>query len=504
MPPAAVRPTIEANFGRGIVGDEPRSSIPPGGVYDASDFLFEKPGVAYKRGGSGVAGPPMDGMEYGHSCFYADYPTGAKLIAIGVNSTTNSYSLFEVGSTSTTNVAPLTLNFLGKDKPKIRVDTVALCANDGVTAPKKAYINGGSLAVGNIGGSPPAGRYSEVYSTRLVLANVDGDENRVYFSPTPNIEDTWDTTDGYIDADYSVTGLASLSSGLIIFSEGHTEIITGTTPPPATDMSRRTMAAIGLKDARSIAKYDNNVIFANTHGVYVTNGTAFDSITKKQDGTGISKRWQAQFENDFGAYDPDLWTITAEAFLDFYFVSILDQFGALVNTWVCHLPSQAWTRFDNWTPMMFTTSVGLSEEAYFVSRADSQVYTVSSVFIPDVLNKTDADGQDVEPTLEYRMLGDGPSLKAYGFGRLTYDCRDAAADDPTIAVSVASGIEAPTFTAAATLTETTDATRKRFVIGKDSQAVNIRMVQTGASEKTELYSLEGEVRSYPFTHDGVA
>src|SRR4029079_13593711 len=116
-------------------------------------------------------------------------------------------------------------------------------------------------------------------------------------------------------------------------------------------------------------------IFANTHGVYVTNGTAFDSITKKQDGTGISKRWQAQFENDFGDYDPDTWTITAEAFLDFYFVSILNQFGALVNTWVCHLPSQAWTRFDNWTPMMFTTSVGLSEEAYFVSRADSQVYT---------------------------------------------------------------------------------------------------------------------------------
>jgi len=70
-------------------------------VYDASDFLFEKPGVAYKRGGSGVAGPPMAGATYGHSCFYADYPTGAKLIAIGVNSTTNSYSLFEVGSIQT-------------------------------------------------------------------------------------------------------------------------------------------------------------------------------------------------------------------------------------------------------------------------------------------------------------------------------------------------------------------------------------------------------------------
>ena len=51
MPPAAVRPAVEADFGRGIVSDEPRSAIPQGGVYDASDLLFNKPGVAYKRGG---------------------------------------------------------------------------------------------------------------------------------------------------------------------------------------------------------------------------------------------------------------------------------------------------------------------------------------------------------------------------------------------------------------------------------------------------------------------
>lgn len=270
-------------------------------------------------------------------------------------------------------------------------------------------------------------------------------------------------------------------------------------------MARRTIAAIGLKDARGIAKYDNNVVFANTHGVYVTNGTAFDSITKKQDGTGIARRWQEQFSNTFGDYDPDTWVITADTFLDFYVVSILNQFGDLVNTWMCHLPSQAWTRIGNWAPMMYTTSVGLSEEMYFVSRSSNQVATVSSIFSPGVLNKTDSDGLAVEPTLQYRMLGDGPAVKAYGFGRLTYDMRDAAADNPTMAVSVAEGIEAPSFSAVAEspLAETTDATRKRFMIAKDSQAVNIKLVQTGASEKTELYSLEGEVRAYPFTHDGV-
>jgi hypothetical protein len=126
--------------------------------------------------------------------------------------------------------------------------------------------------------------------------------------------------------------------------------------------------------------------------------------------------------------------------------------------------------------------------------------------VPAVANANDADGQAVEPTLQYRMMGDGSGVKAYGFGRLTYDMRNTPDTTPSLAVSVAVGIEAPTFdtVAESPLAETTDATRKRFSIAKDSQAVNIQLVQTGASEKTELYSLEGEIRSYPFSHDGVA
>ena len=104
------------------------------------------------------------------------------------------------------------------------------------------------------------------------------------------------------------------------------------------------------------------------------------------------------------------------------------------------------------------------------------------------------------------MIGDGPGLKAYGFGRITYDMRDYAMDDPTLAVSVAPGIEATTYAAVSEspLAETTDADRKRFTIAKDTQAINVKLEQTGASSKTEIYSLESEVRPYPPSMDGAS
>ena len=66
-----------------------------------------------------------------------------------------------------------------------------------------------------------------------------------------------------------------------------------------------------------------------------------------------------------------------------------------------------------------------------------------------------------------------------------------------MAVSVAPGVEATTFTAVAEspASENSDATRQRFTVGQVSQAVNVRLTQTNASSKTEVYSLEVEERA---------
>jgi hypothetical protein len=112
-----------------------------------------------------------------------------------------------------------------------------------------------------------------------VLGGSTANPNRLFFSPTPDIEATWDTANSWIDCDYAITGLASLHNVLLIFSQGHTERIIGSTPPPGSDMDRAPVGSIGCTDARSIVVQEGNAIFANPRGVYLTNGAGFASLT---------------------------------------------------------------------------------------------------------------------------------------------------------------------------------------------------------------------------------
>jgi hypothetical protein len=123
----------------------------------------------------------------------------------------------------------------------------------------------------------------------------------------------------------------------------------------------------------------------------------------------------------------------------------------------------------------------------------------SGILSPASGNKNDANGTAVTPQLQFRMSGTGVGQKVYGDGHLTYDMRDAATDNPTLAVQVSTGIEADgAFTAVAEspLAATTTSKRKRFTVSKDAQAVNVKVAQTNASAKTEVYLLEVDQRQF--------
>jgi len=97
------------------------------------------------------------------------------------------------------------------------------------------------------------------------------------------------------------------------------------------------------------------------------------------------------------------------------------------------------------------------------------------------------------------MSGQGVGLKAYGDGHLTYDMRDAASDNPSMAVQYATGIEADggwTTVDESPFAATTSSLRERFTLSKDAQALNVKLTQTNASSKTEVYLLEVDQRQY--------
>jgi hypothetical protein len=417
---------------------------------------------------------------------YAEFPTGAQLLV-----TADDNHLYRIDQTSATDLGALTpAHSYPLCKPVLHVSgtsRVIIPATDGLTGPY-AYT-GTTLAA--LGGSPPPGRIAALYKARLLLANSRANPNRLWFGPL-DLATTWDTANAWVDLDWPVAGMVAVRNALIVFGDGHASYLTGSVPPGTQgfDMSLAPLGDIGCVDARSIAVWQDVVIFANTRGVYQTNGAAFRSLTEPPElgNTGIGSYWRSLLSSYTKA-----WSIVGGVIGDFYLVTIKDSAGTLVDTLVCYLPRRAWTRIQNFRANMYTSTIGNQFELYYAGDGATAPVAISPIFTAS--SSVDADGTPVQPLVETRFLGSGPALKAYGFARITYDMRGGA----TMSVLVAPGPEATTFTAVpeSPLPATTDATRKRVTINKDTQGVTFRFVQSGGSSLTDILAIELEERPYP-------
>jgi hypothetical protein len=257
---------------------------------------------------------------------------------------------------------------------------------------------------------------------------------------------------------------------------------------------------VGCLDARSIVDIGGEILFAGEEGVWATNGAGVRSLIRRDDQSGIQTYWRSLFP-------PGEVRQIAGGLLrkDFYIVAILDAESDPVDTLMCHLPTHAWTRLTNVASRMFATGRTENEtmELYSAAAGEGYVHRMYSMLTPTAAFKNDGNGTAVAPTFTFRTAGGGPGLKAWGHGRLSYDMRDAASDNPALAVAVSSGVEAPSFATVATLTETSDEARKRFNVNRDAQAVTVKLTQANASAKTELYALEVEARPYDEPSEGV-
>jgi len=497
---------VEANFSRGIVRDTMRSLIPEGTVYDSVDFMLEQPGRAYKRGGwqnhSAVlpAPPSMVGTIH--------IPTRVVAISNG--------DLYDVTSESgPIAVASGTVGFSPGENPTNSYGMLVLCHPQGYERPKKAYVTGplGTVTLAALGGSPPAAAHSAMYASRLVLARGSevpvapgGDpnqKNRMWFSAIGDPE-TWDIPTAYIEATYEITGLAAIQSNLLVFSPRFCERLIGGVPPgtEGEDMELQPVGAVGCLDARSIAVIDNQVIFASEEGVYLTNGVGFDNLMENEDRSGILSFWRSLFaEHEVRGICGGMLN------RNYYFVSTHSTDGSDYD-FVCYLPTKCWWRTKNTSANMFAPGATEQEttELYVAMRTHPYVTKFSPLLKS---GRNDGNGVPVEPNLETRMFGSGPGLKAYGFGRLTYNLHSIGTN-PTLEVSQAIGLNGNNFLPVheSPLPKTnpfagsprTD--RARFRLFKDSQGLYLRFDQHGASDETELFLVEVEHRPYNVASDG--
>ena len=488
---AGFQEQVAADWSRGIVRDAPRTAIPAGGLYDCTNGLVDQPGMLYKRGGTAYAGPAMTAATYCRAVSYANFTSGTKLVGVGDNG-----HLYTVTSGSTSDVSTLGSTFGAMvDRPKLRFGNKLILPNDGTAAAK--YYDGSAVTA--FPASAPYFKFFDVYKTYLAVAGVttspSAQPQRVYFSPTPDFTTAWDTTYSYWDFDNEVTGLCALQNALLVFTADFTYRLVGSTAPPGSDFSQAPVGQTGCTDARSIAVFGGNAIFANPMGVYVTNGVAPTSLT---DGA-ISTYWQSLFSG----YSASSWTISGGMCGSLYVVSILNG-SSFVDCLVCDVSRRVWTRLTNVKSMMFATATGGTPELYYADRATNRVTTIGSSLVPSSTVKNDADGTAVVLTAELRPFGNGTVLKRFGHARVTYDMRDASSDNPTLAVSYAEDVTAPSFTAVAEspLAETSDVTRKRVSVNTEAQQITIKVAQSNASSLTRLYAVEIEERALPFTGEG--
>jgi hypothetical protein len=477
---------VEGDWSKGILRDPPRASIPMGGLYNAIDFQLDSPGIAYKRGGTTYAGPAMAAATQARALIYANYIAGAQLLAVGDNG-----HLYKVTSGATTDVNTLGAAYVPVCKPVYhhggQKEYVVIPTFDGSAVPK--HYNGTVVSAMT---GVPQGTICATYKGRLVLANDHVHKVRLWFSPATvalgnDIDQTWDVANAWLDADFPVTGLAPLQNSLLVFSNEQTERLTGSTPPPGTDFDHAPVGAIGCTDARSISIWQNYAIFANARSIFMTNGVGFKDLLQE---AGLVRYWQGIL----AGYVSTSWTIATGILWDkFLIVSIMNG-NTFVDCLVSNLATNAWWRFSNLKAAMFAAAVGLRDELYYADLGAPRVNTVSGCWFPSSINKLDADSTVVAPMLETKVMIPTPNVKTYGRCWIDYDLRDAAADNPTLMVQVAPGVEATNFTAVAEspLQESTDEVRKTITAAKTSQGLTVRLTQSGPSAKTELYALELE------------
>ena len=501
---------LEADFSRGMVRELPRSSIPPGGFYDATDFIFDQAGKAYKRGGVAYQGGAMGGTNANLN--------GSKFITVGrfsagtkILAQANDLHLYDI-TTAATDLGALSGQW--PRGPAVMFNDTLYIAPDGDF--KKVSIVAGVVTLAAPTNSPPQMRSVTKYASRLVVGNdrTNSRTNRIYFSQAPDPEAAWDTTNMYLDANHEISHLEGIQGALLVFSHDAIERIIGTVPPgiDGEDMALQPFAQnIGCVEGRSVGYWGPWIVFAGAQGVFMTNGSTVEPLMLKNDGSGILGYYQALAQTAIATSD---YVFSGGVHNStFYHLVISSGTGATVyDHLVCHLPTRTWWRLGANPLMCFQSQVSDDSETYAVAGRSpiatagigNRAVKLSGIYAPAASNKNDADGTAVTPMLETRVLGEGVGLKSFGHGHLHYDMRDAATDNPTLAVSVAKGLEATTFTAVpeSPLGETTDMVRKRFRINRDTQALTVRLQQTNASSKTEIFGIEFEQRAFSLSSEG--
>lgn len=408
----------EAN---GIHQDDGRDRVPPGKVWDMIDIIPRILGQAVR--GRGAWKYQSDALATAPTgMLYAPYAAGAQLIVVLASGLVRKANLSSIGSSAIGTSGPTIQN------PVFHRDRVIVPRSDNTAA---SFISSAG-AVTAAPASALTGRFATVFKDRLVLARSTAKPTTVAFSKPGDPTLAWDSL-SEIATSLPLTGIAAQRNQIICLHAGSVERIRGTTPPDSTlsdptgDMILEPLFdRAGCFDARSIALWNENVIFADERGVHITDGAIVRNMAAQG---GIESLWRYVFGGDpaRGAAV----SLAGVVWRDIYLVTIRNTSGAPV-TFGCFIPTRQWFRVSNIDAACWAYSVGEGERIWAGDVGALRVADISPIFAPDrTVLQQDADGANVLPVIEsgWLRLGKGEeSLKRVKFVYVSYETGVAPSD----------------------------------------------------------------------------
>lgn len=461
--------------------DFARNQLPQGSCWNLVDYIPNEGAPIRQRGGYQYASPDLSTVNaasaYVTSGIFAPFSGGAQNVCVDEDGRVYSFTSGAASDRST--VAGLGSQ---KQNPVFHADLVVFPSDDGTTGPAK-WSGSGNIAA--LGGSPPAGQYATVFKDYTVLAATAANPRRLFFSEPGSPDTTWDTTGAIWDVSTPVKGLAALRNVILIFQAGTTARLRGSIPPPDGDMALDDpVYDIGLVDARSIALWKERCIWASTEGIFRTDGSTLEDLTRRG---SMLTYWQDLMSSYSSSY-----IVAGGVIRDSYILSVNDG-TTFKDAFLIDLNTGSWFRVANLDAHAFWAATGaVSDELYFGRRGAPRVASVSSFWNPASAVKADADGDSVLPVLETPFYEGQPGLKSWKRVYVSYQLTDYGSDNPSITVSYVKTPEATSYTALSpTLAETTTFERSRLGLGFDAHGVGLKLARTGAGD-TLGYALEAE------------
>lgn len=513
----------------GMSQDMARDQLPPASLWNLVDFIPNALGAPLrKRGGYVYASSSISAATFLRRVMYGSTDLGgSQLLALdSITSTSAGAGLWSVNETTgaVTFIGSVTAVSAGGAAGKTTVgDPVnfgkrwfipngyvdSIAGTSAISSAPTLY-DGSTLtkvetyaASGGVNGV----RYLEVWKSRLVAANGPKHPRRLWFSTAGITKaNKFDDKDAWLDVPHHVSGLCTLPTALLVFGHDRTTRIRGSIPPPEPDLVVEQLNAEGCADYRSISTWNGRCLYANTNGIFLTDGIETDDLTVK---AGLSNYYRTLLASFTAA-----WRLRGEVFRNYYFLSISNASDTFVDCLVVDLRSRGIFRLSNFNFHGFSVGTGtIFQQFYATPAATARVCRLTDIFAPASTNKADADGTAILPVVEYpcrrgffqqarKWL---PTQGITHWKRLyfNYDLRDAASDNPTLVASYVTTPESTSYTNfAVALDETTVLKRKGRSFGPSgarggvmAAALGIKLTQTANSSDTRIYSLESEMEA---------